>query len=208
MLTRKKLNKILNFIIFSSIFFLLCFYSASDEDQEASKKNLISAKFMKFSKLLSIKNYERNKRLEAEIAKDLEKIVPGLGNFGAAVKLVGNSFERGELDYASNGLNVEASNHISYNRTIRDNRHRLCKNMSYDLKALPKASVIIIFHNEVYSVLLRTVHSVLNKSPGTVLKDVILVDDFSSNEDLKDKLEYYIENKLPDKVKLIRLPER
>ena len=45
---------------------------------------------------------------------------------------------------------------------------------------LPSSSVIVIFHNEAWSVLLRTVHSILDRTEKTLLNEIILVDDFSS----------------------------
>lgn len=51
-------------------------------------------------------------------------------------------------------------------------------NATYD-KLLPSTSIIIIFYNEPWSVLLRTVHSVLKGSPPNLLKEIILVDDHS-----------------------------
>ena len=48
---------------------------------------------------------------------------------------------------------------------------------------LPTTSVIVIFHNEAWSALLRTVHSVLARSPPQFLHEIILVDDASVKEE-------------------------
>lgn len=54
-----------------------------------------------------------------------------------------------------------------------------CKAKKYNIRHLPTTSVVIAFYNEAWSTLLRTIHSVLETTPAILLKEVILVDDFS-----------------------------
>lgn len=46
---------------------------------------------------------------------------------------------------------------------------------------LPSLSVILIFLNEALSVIQRAITSIINQTPPRLLKEIILVDDFSSH---------------------------
>lgn len=155
-------------------------------------------------RLLKNSNHAYERQIEADLAKQ----EPGLGDNGRAVSLDGDAKEIGEKQLATIALNEELSEHLSYNRTTPDTRHPLCKAKQYDISGLGTTSVIVIFFNEPYSVLVRTVHSVLNTSPPQLLKEIILVDDGSTNEELKGKLDYYLDTRLPKKVKMLRLKNR
>ncbi|KYQ55434.1 Putative polypeptide N-acetylgalactosaminyltransferase 9 [Trachymyrmex zeteki] len=83
---------------------------------------------------------------------------------------------------------------------------QVCKESGRYLKDLPPTAVIICFHNEAWSVLLRTVHSVLDRSPEHLIQEIILVDDFSDMPHLKRQLEDYMMNY--PKVRIIRANKR
>lgn len=110
--------------------------------------------------------------------------------------------------FDENGYNGLISDKISVNRSIVDLRHNKCKKLRY-LKELPSVSIVIPFYNEHLSVLLRTIHSVLNRSPDALLREIILINDRSTKEFLYEPLKTYIkENFRSDKVKLLELPSR
>ncbi|MEQ2283104.1 Polypeptide N-acetylgalactosaminyltransferase 18, partial [Ameca splendens] len=78
------------------------------------------------------------------------------------------------------GYNGYLSDRISLTRPIPDLRPDGCRNMSYS-SDLPQLSVIFIFVNEALSVLLRSIHTVIQRTPSYLLKEIILVDDNSNS---------------------------
>jgi len=146
-------------------------------------------------------------KFDLEIVADLQNIEKDLGADGKAVKLFGAELQKAEEIMKKEAFNLFVSNRISYNRTLPDVRDSMCKGLTYDT-TLPSASVIIIFTNEAWSPLIRTIWSVINRSPRKFLKEILLIDDFSDRVELQGKLERYIETQLPSIVRLVRLKER
>eukprot|EP00915_Cephaloidophora_sp_WS-2016_P003065 GHVH01004147.1.p1 GENE.GHVH01004147.1~~GHVH01004147.1.p1 ORF type:complete len:656 (+),score=72.00 GHVH01004147.1:1005-2972(+) len=102
---------------------------------------------------------------------------------------------------------------LSLDREFPDFRDVQCLNAPfYDpvvVDSLPSASVVIIFADEPFETLMRSVHSVLNNSPPNLLKEIILVDDGSVSDYITEPsglLERYVSN-LP-KVFLTRTATR
>ncbi|TRZ01505.1 hypothetical protein DNTS_030367 [Danionella cerebrum] len=103
----------------------------------------------------------------------------GLGQGGAAATLGEDSRET-EGRFEEYGYNAQLSDRISLDRNIPDYRPKKCKQLSYP-EDLPQLSVVFIFVNEALSVILRSVHSVVNHTPAHLLKEIILVDDNSDS---------------------------
>ncbi|XP_030846514.1 polypeptide N-acetylgalactosaminyltransferase 1 [Strongylocentrotus purpuratus] len=132
-----------------------------------------------------------------------------LGEMGKPVIFEGDMKTHADALYHKNAFNLLASDMIAFNRSLPDVRPQQCKSLVYP-EVLPTTSVIIIFHNEAFSALLRTVHSVINRSPRHLLKEIILVDDASTQEHLKVKLDDYISRHFHSsaRVRIERLPTR
>ncbi|KAM6953438.1 polypeptide N-acetylgalactosaminyltransferase 11 [Aplochiton taeniatus] len=112
-----------------------------------------------------------------------------------------------DMGYHKHAFNVLISNRLGYHRDLPDTRDSKCRERIYP-QALPSASVVICFFNEAFSALLRTVHSVLDRTPAYLLHEIILVDDCSELEDLKEDLDRYLRHSLQGKVKLVRNKKR
>lgn len=83
-----------------------------------------------------------------------------------------------EERFIENQFNIIASDMISLNRSLQDIRQADCKKKQYP-NLMPTSSIVIVFHNEAWSTLLRTVWSVINRSPRSLLREILLVDDAS-----------------------------
>ena len=109
--------------------------------------------------------------------------------------------------YENNEFNQFISDRLPLSRYFYDTRDVGCLDKRYfPIKKMPSVSVIIIFYNEARSTLLRTVQSVLDRTPPSVLEEIILVDDGSASQHLQTPLDNEI--KKFKKTKLIRLKER
>ncbi|KAJ8273315.1 hypothetical protein GJAV_G00100170 [Gymnothorax javanicus] len=130
------------------------------------------------------------------------------GEMGKAVKLHLNEDEKRkeEESIEKHQINIFLSDKISLHRRLPESWNPLCRDLKYDYATLPSTSVVIAFYNEAWSTLLRTVHSVLETSPDILLHEVILVDDYSDKDHLKQPLENYIS--ALRKVRLIRARKR
>eukprot|EP00927_Polykrikos_kofoidii_P055289 TRINITY_DN49565_c0_g1_i1.p1 TRINITY_DN49565_c0_g1~~TRINITY_DN49565_c0_g1_i1.p1 ORF type:complete len:721 (-),score=119.86 TRINITY_DN49565_c0_g1_i1:120-2282(-) len=116
-------------------------------------------------------------------------------------------------------FNHRTSDSLPLSRPQTDQRSPACLERykkHYKLDTLPKASVIIVFHNEGFSTLVRSVHTVLDYTPAHLLEEIIVCDDASTPDKdrfyekhwrrLQEELTDYF--KILPKVRLVRLKRR
>ncbi|XP_077589153.1 putative polypeptide N-acetylgalactosaminyltransferase 8 isoform X2 [Stigmatopora nigra] len=89
------------------------------------------------------------------------------------------------------GYNAFLSDRLPINREIPDTRGARCAEKKYPFD-LPSLSVILIYMDEALSIIKRAIRSLIDKTPANLLIEIILVDDHSTNEDLKGMLDDYI----------------
>jgi len=109
-----------------------------------------------------------------------------------------------EEGYKRHAFNVLVSDIVSVHRNLGDHRETVCKEIQFKVP-LPTTSVIIVFRNEAYSTLMRTIYSVLETVPAILLTELIIVDDFS-HQDLFEQVKKEVEEL--DMVTLTRLPKQ
>ncbi|XP_062933161.1 polypeptide N-acetylgalactosaminyltransferase 5 [Cynocephalus volans] len=127
------------------------------------------------------------------------------GQLGRPIVVPPEKEKEANRRWKEGNFNVYLSDLIPVDRAIEDTRPAGCAEQLVH-NNLPTTSVIMCFVDEVWSTLLRSVHSVLNRSPPHLIKEILLVDDFSTKDYLKDNLDKYM-SQFP-KVRILHLKER
>ncbi|XP_073952541.1 polypeptide N-acetylgalactosaminyltransferase 35A isoform X2 [Choristoneura fumiferana] len=152
--------------------------------------NKYSGNMWKYHKNRS--DYQRKMMLKEKYAKQMgikmsAKVDKSLDNqFG----LIHNAEDVRARDkgYNLHAFNTLISERIGNHRGVPDTRNKLCRAQNYPEK-LPKASIIICFYNEHFETLMRSVHSILDRTDQKHLKEIILVDDYSDIVNLHDDIQ-------------------
>lgn len=125
-----------------------------------------------------------------------EQLRTGPGEQGAPVYLEGEEKERSKRVFTENGFCQVVSDKIALDRAIPDLRHEQCSVKRYSPN-LPSVSVIIPVYQEHWTTLLRSIVTVTKRAPPNIIKEIILVDDGSEKQFLKEQLDEYAKKAWP-----------
>ncbi|CAF3308025.1 unnamed protein product [Rotaria socialis] len=174
-------------------------------------ENRLDIKLINQSQHEEIHNiFDEPKQVVAPVIDDNKNNPNRYGDMGKPVIIDKNILSPSELKKYDEGLennafNAYVSDLIPFHRNLPDERHPDCRKLEYKALSIT-ASVVMCFHNEAWTTLLRSIHSVIDRSPPHLLKEIILVDDFSDMSHLQKPLDDYIETlKI---VSIVRQPRR
>ncbi|XP_051991101.1 polypeptide N-acetylgalactosaminyltransferase 4-like [Xyrauchen texanus] len=196
------LAKVCFFLCLLWLFYLLVVRSApSSQADNDGERNILVRNVPSLT-------VEYSNRLLQPVYEKLPPDSNAPGEYGRPTRLTLSPEDKKEEEASIEryAINIFISDKISLHRHIQDNRMHECKAKKYNINRLPTTSVIIAFYNEAWSTLLRTIHSVLETTPAVLLRDIILVDDFSDRGYLKSQLAQYVSNL--ERVRLIRTKKR
>lgn len=158
--------------------------------------------------LEKVQRYRKEKKFRKISQHLIDQLKPRIddaaADFSDQFGMVRNADEQylRDIGYKRHAFNILVSQNLGFIRDIPDTRHKLCASQTVPAH-LPTASVIICFYNEHIITLLRSIQTVLQRTPVAVLQEIILVDDASDLDDLKRPLEVHLDA-LPQRH-LIRL---
>ncbi|KAM6945980.1 putative polypeptide N-acetylgalactosaminyltransferase 8 [Aplochiton taeniatus] len=116
---------------------------------------------------------------------------PLFGNWGG--NLSEEEQKEAQALFEKYGYNAFVSDRLTLDRVLPITRDARCEKKIYP-KDLPTIGVVLIYLDEALSILKRAMRSIIDRTPAHLLKEIILVDDNSSNEDLKGDLDVYIKS--------------
>ena len=197
-------------ILMSSSQFDFLNKTSEDDEEEETTNNFSDVRPYNINSDRGQEVTEKNEEEKETELPEANKVMPGEGGEEVIISEEDKVRHKDAIatGWKENAFNSYVSDLISLDRSLPDARHPACTEQGRYLPAssLPSTSVIITFHNEAWSTLLRTVHSVIGRSPPQLLQEIILVDDASTREHLKTPLEEYI--KRWDFIRIYRSPHR
>ncbi|KAL4225897.1 Ricin-type beta-trefoil [Mactra antiquata] len=132
-------------------------------------------------------------RKKFDIEEQYRKYGPGENGSAVILPGVNISFPGLAERNKKHDFNTFISDMISLHRKMTDYRPTDCKHIKYP-DDLPKITIVTIFRDEWWSILLRTVYSVLELSPAHLLHEIIIVDDGSTNVELITTVKIHVNN--------------
>ncbi|KAM4619086.1 putative polypeptide N-acetylgalactosaminyltransferase 8 [Polymixia lowei] len=137
---------------------------------------------------------EQKPPAQKEIPKDKppQKLFPDSALFKMwGEKLSEDGQREAQALFERYGYNVFLSDSLPLDRVLPETRDPRCLKKIYP-EELPSIGVVLIYLDEALSIIKRAIRSIIDRTPKHLLREIILVDDHSSHEDLKGDLDLYV----------------